>query len=253
MFVSFCEVSTNSVRRLINSLDSHKYKESCVFIGSDFCYRKLYSLKYSHIREIMDSVHALDGKLIFVFPIIPEIEIEHFHRFVSFLFEISIDGIVINDYGAMYYIHKFYPDIPLSLGRLLVKNCRDYSSKKNDSFRFPSEIDHLVSQYDIHHIHLDLDIKTTKMSNAITITHGYKYISSSMRCEYKKSPLFDSYTVDGKCDFECLYQHIRIGNSGVFRIGNTIICQNDNESPTLKEIGIDSLLKHHIHEGNGST
>lgn len=243
MFISFCEISTKTIRRVINSpSDSYKYRESSILIGSDFCYRKLYSFEFKHIREIMDTVHVLGSKLYFVFPIVPEREIDHFKWFVSFLSDIGIDGIAVNDYGAMYYIHKYYSDIPLSIGRLLVKNSRDYSSKKPEYFRLPPEVGLIALQFNIHYIHLDTDLKTTKLLNAATLIHDYKYISSSMRCEYKKNSLFDCYTVDGKCGFECFNQHISIGNSGVFRIGNTIVCRNDVESPTLKDLGIDILI-----------
>lgn len=243
MYISFCEISSTSIQKLIyNPSVSYRCKESFVFIGSDFCYRKLYSIEFNHVYEIRDSVHALDSKLIFVFPIVPERELVHFHRVVSFLSEIRIDGIVINDYGAMHYIHGHYPNIPLSIGRLLVKNCRDYSSKEKAVCRFPSEIELLAKQFDIRHIHLDSGLQTAKMQNAVTITHKYKYISSSMRCEHKKNALYNCYTVDGKCGFDCFHQYIRIGSPGVFRIGNTILCLNDEESPSIKELGIDTLI-----------
>lgn len=244
MFVSFCELSSKSIRTLVDSPSvSCKCKDSFVYIGSDFCYRKLHSIESGHVREIRDSVHALDGKLFFVFPIVPERELAHFHEFVSFLSEIGIDGIVANDYGAMHYIHGHYPDIPLSIGRLLVKNSRDYSSKGNAGCRFPAEVELVAKQFDIRQIHLDSGGQTALTNQVATLTHEYKYISSSMRCEHKRNARFDCYTVDGKCGFDCLHQYVRIGPHGVIRIGNTILCHNDEGSPSIEDLGIDTLIK----------
>lgn len=252
--LSLCELRSKDVIKIIKYLIDHiKQNHSCVYIGSDFCYRKLMTISFDDVKRIIEYIHQADSKLFFVFPIVPERELSHFIESVHYLNGIEIDGIVVNDYGALYYISNKYSHIPLAIGRLLIKNARDYSQNINiQEHRCPYEIVRIANLYQIHQIHLDIDLKTEQLAEEKLLVHQYTYITSAMRCEYKKTECYTSYTVNGECNFECQKQVINIGDGHAYRIGNAVICYNNNDIPIVLDYGIDFLIKQHQHEDNGT-
>ncbi len=256
MMISFCEYPTAETTALLSNDEHCLTPFKNVLIGTEFCYRKLYRMNIEDVQDIVEHVHSKQKNIYFVLPIIPEREITHFRNFTEELADTNIDGIVINDYGSLYYLSLKFPNLKLIIGRLLFKTPRNYDYNENHfvSNKFPFEIITILSLFkNIIQIHIDVDYiiddSCMPLFKGIKIfSHQFIYQTSTMRCEYKRNSKFDCYTVKGTCKFECQNQIIRIGEKPTYRVGNAIVFRRTYNSNYLPII--DYSLNSHINNEN---
>ena len=121
--LSLCEIMSHDIDFILKN-NSHDTGYKIVYIGSEFCWDKL-SIE-NNWDKIIQAYHNRNISVFFVLPILSERYFSAFNNLVRKLVYNSIDGFVVNDYGALLWIRQEFPNHQIVIGRLLVKNSRDY-------------------------------------------------------------------------------------------------------------------------------
>ena len=197
-----------------------------IYLGSEFCWDKLDAGQ--NWGRLIGLCKKNGCKVFFVFPILPERYVKVFRELLVLLAKAGVDGVVVNDYGTLYYIYQQMPSFPVVVGRLLIKTTRDYIQPQFgiNPFRFPKEI--IKISHDFNCIRLDMDYCqfSKEGRNDIDIEigiHSISYLTSSMCCDYK----FDKTNTLAKnnsiCKRNCLNEAVVVPNSPLIKLGNALL------------------------------
>jgi len=229
--VSLCEMPLSEVASFLSDKKS-KTDHDELLIGSEFCFDKFSDSFAFELKTVLKEAKKQNKKVIFVFPILPQRHLDCFKRMVQCLADSDTDGIAVNDFGALSYIKKQLPNMPIVLGRLWFKSPRDFLAESNNSNRFPFEVLDCLKTFDIKRIFVDTYICNPQLQGIEVCVHSSTYLSSSMSCEYKQTKKHASHTVMGKCMQECFSQFAKLSQHKVIRLGNAVLFAEEKSLST---------------------
>lgn len=223
--LSLCEMTDKGVcYYLDNSITSLSY--DAIYLGSEFCWEKLNP--YWDWNHLISKCHKKGYKTFFVFPILPERYDQVFRILLAMLVRSGIDGVVVNDFGVLYYISQQVSSIPIVLGRLLIKSARDYIQSKQviKTPRFPQEIIKICHLFNCIRIDTDFGLISEKDKNDLDIEigiHRVSYITSSMCCDYKFDEKAKFASINSNCKHNCFKEMVIVPGSPLIKLGNALL------------------------------
>ena len=223
------------------------YLYDTVYIGSEFCWEKLYH-KEGWI-QIINLCHQMHKKVFFVFPILLERFNDFFLLTISALVRHSIDGFVVNDYGALWCLVNNYSTLDIVIGRLLLKSSRDYlkSSDCDIQCRFPMEIINIVHRFNCVRIDVDYNVLSYNIKETVDAeigVHSTCYITSTTHCDYKLYNQDKNGTQVGMCEYNCYEEFTFLPNTTLFKLGNALLfLQQADSIKYADKIIVDIMCK----------
>ncbi len=244
-----------------------------VYLGSEFCEKKLFTLK--DLKTVI--ARKSKQKITLVFPYLTQNYLDKVKKMFDFI-NLNSDTfceIVFNDWGLFYYIRKNYPDIKLVLGRLLTKQKTDpvvydivYLKqnilKSKNNIIIPKQIPRETKEYfaqtlinseifqqfmiknniirvELDNVNWDTKIKLPKQIKA-SIYYPYVKVTTTRFCN------FLNMTDGNKCKKQCKKHNIKlkkyIVDYNYVIKGNSLNYKNTNlpEYEKLKNNCIDRIV-----------
>ncbi len=170
--------------------------------------------------------------------------------------------VVVNDFGALRWIHKTFPEMPIALGRLLTKQKRGPRILQIAQRLPEAAMDHFKrSNVDLPHlteflktmsvarVELDNLLQGITRTNALpaSLYHPFAYISTTRLCLLMKGDRPDKNPRSiGICSRECKVYDVTLTHHNMpvpLRLkGNTYFFKNESLPTNLAEIGVNRLV-----------
>lgn len=238
--LSLCDYRPSNLLLYLQTYESLANSHT-IYIGSEFCWEKICAFR--NWSDIIELCHGKQCKVYFVLPILPERFIRYFEDTVRNLVQSQIDGFVVNDYGTLYWIKNNIPNQHIVVGRLLVKNARDYTQPKYflKKIRFLEEIKFIYRMYNCLWVDIDYDYYENIhgfVSEIPFAIHSISYLTSTFRCDYKYKHNKGYSELLGECRNECFDKFIYYPNDPLRKLGNTYVYM---PSANTEEISIRQI------------